>query len=85
MVSHAHLDHVGWLPRLVAEGFAGPANCTGYTTELAAIVLRDAAHLQEEDAGEPYRHRYASLEVPPRAVHPALYGRVSRGARSRYG
>lgn len=50
VVSHAHLDHVGWLPRLVAEGFAGPAYCTGYTAELAAIVLRDAAHLQEEDA-----------------------------------
>jgi metallo-beta-lactamase family protein len=50
VVSHSHLDHVGWLPRLVAEGFSGPVYCTGWTAELAAIVLRDAAHLQEEDA-----------------------------------
>jgi metallo-beta-lactamase family protein len=50
VLSHAHLDHVGWLPRLVAEGFSGPVRCSPHTAELAAIVLRDAAHLQEEDA-----------------------------------
>ncbi len=49
-ISHAHLDHVGWLPRLVAEGFTGPVYCSPHTAELATIVLRDAAHLQEEDA-----------------------------------
>ncbi len=49
-VSHAHLDHIGWLPRLVDEGFAGPVLCSPYTAALGAIVLRDAAHLQEEDA-----------------------------------
>lgn len=62
VISHAHLDHVGWLPRLVADGFSGPVYCTQGTAELAAIVLRDAAHLQEEDAryaeGKGYsRHR----------------------------
>jgi metallo-beta-lactamase family protein len=49
-VSHAHLDHCGHLPRLVREGFSGPIYCTAETAELVEIVLRDSAHLQEEDA-----------------------------------
>ncbi len=50
VLTHAHLDHVGYLPRLVRDGFTGPVVCTEETAELAAIVLRDSAHLQEEDA-----------------------------------
>ncbi|MBZ5736959.1 MBL fold metallo-hydrolase RNA specificity domain-containing protein [Nocardioides mangrovi] len=50
VVSHAHLDHCGYLPRLVREGYRGPILCTPETAELVAIVLRDSAHLQEEDA-----------------------------------
>lgn len=50
VLSHAHLDHSGLLPRLAADGYRGPVYCTPSTAELAAIVLRDAAHLQEEDA-----------------------------------
>jgi metallo-beta-lactamase family protein len=50
VLSHAHLDHCGYLPRLVSEGFSGPVLCTPETGELAAIVLRDSAHLQQEDA-----------------------------------
>jgi metallo-beta-lactamase family protein len=50
VLTHAHLDHCGYLPRLVREGFAGPVVTTVDTARLAAIVLRDAAHLQEEDA-----------------------------------
>ncbi|HEY0951170.1 MBL fold metallo-hydrolase [Nocardioides sp.] len=50
VVSHAHLDHCGFLPRLVKEGFDGPIICSPDTAELVAIVLRDSAHLQEEDA-----------------------------------
>ena len=50
VLTHAHLDHCGYLPRLVSEGFAGPVLCTPETAELVAIVLRDSAHLQEEDA-----------------------------------
>jgi len=50
VVSHAHLDHCGYLPRLVADGFQGPIHCTPETAELVEIVLRDSAHLQEEDA-----------------------------------
>jgi metallo-beta-lactamase family protein len=50
VLSHAHLDHCGYLPRLVKEGFTGPVLCTPGTADLVAIVLRDSAHLQEEDA-----------------------------------
>ncbi len=64
VLSHAHLDHSGWLPRLVTEGFAGRVLCSAGTAELAAIVLRDAAHLQEEDA------RHAN-EVGSSKHHPA--------------
>jgi metallo-beta-lactamase family protein len=50
VLTHAHLDHCGYLPRLVKDGFAGPIVCTSQTAALAGIVLRDSAHLQEEDA-----------------------------------
>jgi metallo-beta-lactamase family protein len=51
ILTHTHLDHVGRLPRLVRLGFDGPVYCTPPTRELAEILLNDAAHLQEEDAG----------------------------------
>jgi len=50
LVTHAHLDHCGLLPKLVKEGFKGPIYCTPATAEIAKIVLLDSAHLQEEDA-----------------------------------
>jgi metallo-beta-lactamase family protein len=54
VVSHAHLDHCGYLPALVRQGFKGPILLTADTAALAEIVLRDSAKLQMEDA------RYAS-------------------------
>lgn len=50
LLTHAHLDHCGLLPKLVREGFTGPVYCTAATAEIARIILLDAAHLQEEDA-----------------------------------
>jgi metallo-beta-lactamase family protein len=50
VITHAHLDHTGYLPRLVGDGFRGRIVSTRDTADLAAIVLRDSAHLQEEDA-----------------------------------
>jgi len=50
VLTHAHIDHSGWLPRLAGQGFHGPIYCTGGTADLCKLVLPDAAHLQEEDA-----------------------------------
>ena len=50
VLTHAHIDHSGWLPRLIGGGFSGPIHCTGGTADLCKLVLPDAAHLQEEDA-----------------------------------
>ncbi len=50
VITHAHLDHCGYLPVLAREGFSGPVVCSRETAQLMAIVLRDAAHLQEQQA-----------------------------------
>jgi metallo-beta-lactamase family protein len=50
LLTHAHIDHSGYLPRLCKDGFAGPVHCTYATKDLCEIMLRDSAHLQEEDA-----------------------------------
>jgi metallo-beta-lactamase family protein len=50
VITHAHLDHSGYLPLLVRNGFRGPAYCTPQTPELAEIILRDSAHIAERDA-----------------------------------
>src|SRR5881227_1638680 len=50
VVSHAHVDHCGNLPNLVRQGFRGPIYCTPATRALAAVMLGDAAKIQEEDA-----------------------------------
>jgi len=50
LLTHAHLDHCGWIPRLVKEGFQGPIYATPSTAELCGIILPDSGYLQEEDA-----------------------------------
>lgn len=50
LITHAHIDHIGYLPRLIKEGFHGPIYATHPTVELANILLRDTAHLQLEEA-----------------------------------
>jgi metallo-beta-lactamase family protein len=57
LLTHAHLDHCGRLPKLVRDGFHGKIYCTEATAEIAQIILLDSAHLQEEDA-EHKRQRH---------------------------
>ena len=63
VLSHAHLDHCGRLPLLVKRGFRGPVYAQEASCELAAILLADAAHLQERDA--EYRSRKSGKRVKP--------------------
>jgi len=63
VLSHAHLDHCGRLPLLVKRGFRGPVFAQEASCELAAILLADAAHLQERDA--EYRTRKTGKRVKP--------------------
>jgi metallo-beta-lactamase family protein len=57
VLSHAHIDHSGYLPRFVKQGFAGPVFCTPGTADLLKVMLPDAAKLQEEEADFANRHK----------------------------
>jgi len=63
ILTHAHLDHCGWIPRLVKEGFRGPIYATQPTIDLCSVVLPDSGHLQEEDAAY-YNKRKVSKHDP---------------------
>ncbi len=62
VLSHAHLDHCGWLPALVRDGFKGPIYATPATRDLAEVMLLDSAHLQEEDARRANRYHTSKHE-----------------------
>jgi metallo-beta-lactamase family protein len=57
IITHAHLDHTGYLPRFVRHGFRGPVYCSRGTSDLLKILLPDAARLQEEEADYRNRHK----------------------------
>jgi len=65
ILTHAHIDHSGYIPRLVKEGFRGKIYCTMATKALCEILLLDTAYLQEEEAEWANRHRFSKH-------HPAL-------------
>jgi metallo-beta-lactamase family protein len=64
VLTHAHLDHTGYLPVLTRDGFRGPVLASPATCELAALVLRDSAHLQEEDARYAAERGFSKHESP---------------------
>ncbi|HEG43413.1 MAG TPA: MBL fold metallo-hydrolase [Phycisphaerales bacterium] len=72
LITHAHIDHCGRLPKLVKEGFSGKIYCTHATKEIAGIVLLDCGHLQEEDAEYKRKRHKKQGRVPDRPVE-ALY------------
>lgn len=57
VLTHAHIDHSGYLPRLVEQGFRGDVHATTATSELCALLLPDSGHLQEEEAFFANRHK----------------------------
>src|SRR5262245_41482813 len=59
LLTHAHIDHSGWLPRLASLGFRGPIHCTPATAALSDLLLRDSAHIQEEDAEYANKQGYS--------------------------
>lgn len=59
VLSHAHLDHSGFLPALAKAGWHGPVYATAATCALAEVLLLDSAHLQEEDARRANRYGYS--------------------------
>jgi metallo-beta-lactamase family protein len=70
LLTHAHLDHCGLLPKLVKEGFKGRIYCTPATAEIAQIILLDSAHLQEEDAEYKRKRHKKEKRESPRPIEP---------------
>ncbi|HEY0702249.1 MAG TPA: MBL fold metallo-hydrolase [Candidatus Acidoferrales bacterium] len=64
VVTHAHIDHTGYLPKLVKAGYKGPIYCDAATRELCQLLLLDSAHLQEEDAKFAAKMKYSSHPNP---------------------
>jgi metallo-beta-lactamase family protein len=64
VLTHAHLDHIGYLPRLVKQGFKGPIYCTEATASLAKILLLDSGKLQEEEAEFARKKGYSRHDDP---------------------
>ncbi|WP_448519238.1 MBL fold metallo-hydrolase RNA specificity domain-containing protein [Rhodoflexus sp.] len=64
LLTHAHIDHIGYLPRLYKQSFRGPIYCTEATADLLPMMLKDAAKLQEEEAAYAARKGYSKHSTP---------------------
>ncbi|MEN9323178.1 MAG: hypothetical protein RL699_958 [Bacteroidota bacterium] len=63
VLTHGHLDHCGWLPRLVAQGFTGKIYCSAPTAAIAKLILLDSGKIQEEDANRANEEHYSKHEL----------------------
>jgi metallo-beta-lactamase family protein len=63
LLTHGHLDHCGWLPRLVNQGFKGKIYCTSPTAAIAKLILFDSAKIQEEEAELANKGKYSKHEI----------------------
>jgi metallo-beta-lactamase family protein len=63
LLTHGHLDHCGWLPRLVNQGFEGKIYCTSPTKDIAKLILLDSAKIQEEEANLANKGKYSKHEI----------------------
>ncbi|MDO9334520.1 MAG: MBL fold metallo-hydrolase, partial [Dehalococcoidales bacterium] len=79
LLTHAHLDHSGFLPRFVSDGFSNPIYCTAATADITRIMLLDSARIQEQDAElKKRRHRREGRKGP----HPEIPLYTEADARS---
>lgn len=63
LLTHGHLDHCGWLPRLVKQGFKGEIYCTSPTAAITKLILLDSAKIQEEEANKANKEKYSKHEI----------------------
>ena len=63
LLTHGHLDHCGWLPRLVNQGFKGKIYCTSPTKEITKLILLDSAKIQEEEANKANKEHFSKHEI----------------------
>ena len=63
LLTHGHLDHCGWLPRLVNQGFSGKIYCTRPTKDITKLILLDSAKIQEEEAKKANEGKYSKHEI----------------------
>lgn len=98
LITHAHIDHTGYLPRLVRQGFRGPVYCSRGTADLLKILLPDSGRLQEEEADYRNRHKltkhtpalplytekdaFASLELLEPVANTGEFVQVAPGIRA---
>jgi len=84
LLTHAHLDHCGLLPRLAKEGFRGTIFATGPTAEIARIVMLDSARLQNEDVEQKRRRHERENRASPHALVPLYDEKDAENAASRF-
>ncbi len=80
LLTHAHLDHCGLIPKLVGDGFSGPILTTPASTELAEIILTDAGHIQEEDAAYKRKRHAREGRTGPHPAVPLYTGQDVKAA-----